>query len=522
MSTETTPIPPLRPDVGVVDRGDTPGFPAVLMDGTLEQRVRLDRLGAAVARALDRPQTLAELVARLDPALPAEERTPERVAETVAGLERLFALTDERAVRAVEERRLAERWMTAPVEEVPLLYVADARFDCTGCGGCCGGHNVGPVDDHVRERLATPAGHELLASHGLPDPPYWSGAQVSGGGGRDVSLLRSVGGWCVFLDECNRCRLHATFGGPSKPSVCQLFPFSFVLRPDGVAVSFQMECRDILNGVRTGRPLREQEDEIRRLLRLPQEIQRVRPAVPIDGMATLSYAAYATLRDELLASVATPPVHDPLAALGRLRALVEERGRPQAEGPGAQVRRLAPGELRDALHETIQDLGGQLVALRRSLVDEDGERVVRTTSLDRVLGGLSRLVPALERVVAVPRDPDACELFRLLAVNALMGEEVGSARSLRHGLTTLALRWIVARAIAVDRAHDVKRPEPTAQEHIDGLVTASFAFRSPRTRAILQKLAGPLSLVFYDHLDEVRLRAAELAAPDRRIEVYLS
>jgi hypothetical protein len=282
-----------------------------------------------------------------------------------------------------------------------------------------------------------------------------------------------------------------------------------------------MECRDFLNGVRTGRPLRAQEDELRRLLRLPQDLPRVRPAIPVDGMATLTYAAYARLRDELVAAFAGP-VADPLAALVRLRVLVEERGRPQAEGPGAQVKRLAGGELRDALHETVQQLGGQLVALRRSLVDEDGERVVRTTSLDRVLAGLSRLVPSLDRVLAPPRDPDAAELFRLLVVNALLGEEVGSARSLRHGLTTLALRWIVARAVAVDRAHDVKRPEPTAQEHIDGLVTTSFAFRSPRTRAVLQKLAGPLSLMFYDHLDEVTARAAELAAPDRRIEVYLS
>jgi len=439
----------------------------------------------------------------------------------VAGLRRLFALTDERAVQAVEERRAAERWLAVPVDEVPLIYVPDARFDCTGCGGCCGGHNVGPVDAHVRERLATPPGRAFLAEHGIPDPPYWSGAKVSGSGGADVSLLRSVGGWCVFLDGGGRCRLHAAFGGPSKPSVCQLFPFSFVLRPDGVAVSFQMECRDFLSGVRSGRPLREQEDDLRRLLRLPQELPRVRPAIPIDGMATLSYASYARLRDELVAAFAAP-VEDPMAALVRLRALVEERGRPLAEGPGAQVKRLAPAELRDAVHETVQDLGGQLVALRRSLVDQDDERVVRTTSLDRVLAGLSRLVPALDRVMAAPRDPDARELFRLLVVNALLGEEVGSARSLRHGLTTLALRWLVARAVAVDRANDVKRPEPTAQEHLDGLVTTSFAFRSPRTRAVLQKLAGPLSLVFYDHLDELRARAAELAAPDRRIEVYLS
>lgn len=525
MTEETGRIQRLRSDVAVVPREGDTAFPALLVDQTLEQRVRLDPLGASIARQLDRLQTLDELIARLDAGLPAEERARERVAETVDGLRRLFVLADARAARAVEERQRADAWLTAPPGEVPLLYAPDGRFDCTGCGGCCGGHNIGPVDRHVQERLQTDEGHAFLAQHGLPDPAWWSGAEVSGAKGA-AEIMRAAGGWCVFLDGASLCRLHGAFGGPAKPSVCQLFPITFVLRPDGVAVSLQMECRDVLAGARNGRPFAEQEGELRRLLALPQELPRVRPAVLVDGMATLPYAAYADLRDAMIAAFSRPAdevAADPVAALSRLRGMVDERGRPAAEGPAARVRRFGGvAELREALHETVQQLGGQLVQLRRSLVDEDAERVVRTTGLDRVLAGLSRLVPSLDRVLAPPRDPGARELFRLLVVNALLGEEVGSARSLRHGLTTLTLRWLLARAIAVDRAHDVKRPEPTAQEHIDGLVTASFALRSPRTRGVLQKLAVPLSLVFYDHLDDVAAYAAELAVPDRRIEVFLS
>ena len=525
MTEENARFAPIRGEIRVEERPGDAAFPAVLIDPVLEQRIKLDALGLRLVRALTEPRTRADFEALLaDESVPGEPpAAPGKIAALLGGFERLCLLDDPRAARTVAERRRTLAWLGQPAEAIPLHFLPEARFDCTGCGGCCGGHNVGPVDGHVVDHLASEEGQAFLVREGLADQElYVRNAADLGGELERVISLRTVGGWCLFLHADNRCRVHGAFGAAAKPSVCRLFPLAFVLRPDGVAVSLQVECRDILDAARVGRPLSDQKEEIRTLLGLPQDLERVRPTVLIDGLATLGYADWATLRQALLAA-AEPLDPDPVATLGTFREVVDRVGRPLAEGTPAQVERLATtAELRDTLHETVQALGRGLVELRRSLADEDERRIIRLTSLDRVLGGLSRLVPALERVLRPPQDPEARGLFRLLARNALHGEEVSASQRIRHGLTVLALRWILARAIAVDRAHDVKRPEPNAQDHIDGLVAIDFCLRSPRTRDLVHKLSHPLSLVFYDHLTDIAQHAAAIAVVDYRAEVFAS
>ena len=513
----------LREQIRVEERPGDGDFPAVLVDPVLEQRVKLDALGWQVVQQLDEPRSFDELARLVSGSSSAGDALHARLSQVVGGFRRMCLLEGERSAAAVAERRRTLAWTDAPSAEIPLHLLSDARFECTGCGGCCGGHNVGPVDGHVVDRLASSEGEAFLAAHGLADGElYVRNAADLGGEHEHIVSLRTIAGWCQFLDAGNRCLLHADFGPTGKPSVCRLFPLAFVLRPDGVAVSLQMECRDILEASRVGPPLVDQQETIRELLGLPQNLERVRPIVLIDGLATLTSADYAVLRAALLETTEAP-TPDPIRSLRALREVVDRVGRPRAEGSPAEVERLRThSELRDALHESVQRLGGELVSLRRSLAGEGDRRIVRLGSLDRVLGGLSRLVPAFDRVLRPPHDPGARSLFRLLVRNALHGEEVASSQRLRHGLTLLALRWILARAIAVDHAYDVKRPEPNAQDHVDGLVAIGFSMRSPRVRDVLAKLSGPLSLLFFDHLGDLAEAAADLAVIDRRAEIFAS
>jgi Fe-S-cluster containining protein len=99
------------------------------------------------------------------------------------------------------------------------------RHACTGCGGSCQSVGVVPLGDDERARVRRHA-----AALGVEDPIDVTGA------------LRRVGGSCVFLDAQDRCRIHATFGGTEKPSVCQQFPVVATRVGDDVRVGLDPAC----------------------------------------------------------------------------------------------------------------------------------------------------------------------------------------------------------------------------------------------------------------------------------------
>ena len=100
--------------------------------------MRLDERGAQVASLLDCEQTIEDLAARMN----AEPDAAERV---VRVFERLRLLDTEESRQFVVDAATAGSWQGAAIDTVPFLVRDDAAFTCGMCGGCCGGHNVGPV-----------------------------------------------------------------------------------------------------------------------------------------------------------------------------------------------------------------------------------------------------------------------------------------------------------------------------------------------------------------------------------------
>ena len=302
----------LRPDLSLTKASPEASQPYVLHDQILGRRLRLDATTAAVAGALDGRNTLAEVAALTG-------LNPDQLRSTLARFTRLHLLDDALSQALVAGARGILAHQTADAEDVPLVIRDDARFSCTMCGSCCGGHNVGPVMEDVLEGL-DPHAAALERETASPKGLFFS---MGGRPGEDV-LCHSVEGSCVFLDEEGLCRIHARLGAEAKPRGCRLFPYLFVTTPKGVRVSISSECRGFVEA-RAGKSLREREPELRRLLSLVPSRERVPARINARGGAVLSWGAYEALEQALHAQVeASDTSEDPTAQLLAMRQLIED------------------------------------------------------------------------------------------------------------------------------------------------------------------------------------------------------
>lgn len=64
-------------------------------------------------------------------------------------------------------------------------------------------------------------------------------------GGRYQLANRAGDGACVFLDEHNRCRIHAKFGESAKPLACRVYPFAFHPAGDAIALNLRFSCLSV-------------------------------------------------------------------------------------------------------------------------------------------------------------------------------------------------------------------------------------------------------------------------------------
>ncbi|HEY9758083.1 MAG TPA: YkgJ family cysteine cluster protein [Oculatellaceae cyanobacterium] len=153
-------------------------------------------------------------------------------------------------------------------DDSETLHIPEGlRFECTGCGNCCLQWPVPSTADD-RQRI-------IDLSHSMKH----SGTH-SGNVELPVRLFRSVDfdviksksqtfqftlekradGRCIFLSEKNRCALHEQFGAEAKPSMCQLFPYTFTEAPDGFYASVSFASTGAL--FNQGRLLSEQREHL--------------------------------------------------------------------------------------------------------------------------------------------------------------------------------------------------------------------------------------------------------------------
>lgn len=102
----------------------------------------------------------------------------------------------------------------------PLQTVPWPTHRCQGCGACCQGHWIGPLDaDFVSETSARmPELREKYPQLGDRRPFVRISPDDS------ALFLNSETGQCIFLDDELMCLLHREYGAEGKPSICRMFP----------------------------------------------------------------------------------------------------------------------------------------------------------------------------------------------------------------------------------------------------------------------------------------------------------
>lgn len=147
--------------------------------------------------------------------------------------------------------------MPLPVKSLPVVQ----HWDCHGCGDCCKTYHV-RVSDRERDRIES--------QNWFADPNL-AGVQTMV---YDASigcyrLNHQPTGACVFLDEQDRCRIHAKFGSAAKPMACRIYPFVLVPAGDHWRVGIRFACPSAAEN--KGRPLPSHLDDLREYAKLVEE-----------------------------------------------------------------------------------------------------------------------------------------------------------------------------------------------------------------------------------------------------------
>jgi lysine-N-methylase len=139
---------------------------------------------------------------------------------------------------------------------LPLsLPTIQQNWSCRSCGGCCRMHEI-IVTDAERQRIL-----DQKWTQGDGAPPGM-GAFARAGRGR-YRLANRADGACVFLNDQNRCRIHAKFGEAAKPLACRIYPFAFHPAGKKVAISLRYSCPTV--AANDGASLEEQRKDLLRL-----------------------------------------------------------------------------------------------------------------------------------------------------------------------------------------------------------------------------------------------------------------
>ncbi|TNF32255.1 MAG: YkgJ family cysteine cluster protein [Deltaproteobacteria bacterium] len=498
-------VPPLRAGVRLLPRTDAEG--ALLEDAILGRRIRLDGRGRDVALALDGPQPLAALAERLG-------GEPEPIAKAVAFFARLHLLdTDEARALAADAVALDEIERAAPAS-VPLLVREDARFTCTMCGSCCGGHNVGPVFEDILDGLAPHAADLEAATRTAKGLFFTMGAHPEAPDQAQV-LCHQTRGSCIFLMDDRRCRIHADLGGDKKPRACRIFPYELVATPRGVAVTIQRECRGFLEA-RSGKRLVDDTAALREVIALAPRLSAVRRIISLAPGRPLSWDDYQALEDALHEAVDRRP-DDACGALSAARdVLVAALG----EDPGARPPRTDVPALSADLDALVAGLLERVEAMRGAVPPPSDEVWVRAEALDHLRDALTNLRADLPRAVAPLARPDQRELFAEHLHHGLMSKALAMAPTVLAGWARLSFGWLVTMTLAIHRARQVKRRHLVAQDVMDALVITSFLWRHDDiAERVLPAFDEALVDLFVLRWPALVAAARDLPDPDRRLEL---
>lgn len=119
-----------------------------------------------------------------------------------------------------------------------FTFPANLRFECNGCGLCCG-----DTDKKTRHILLLECEAEKIADH-TRQPKHDFSVPIAGKAPYVHEMRKSGDGKCVFLKE-NRCSIY-----PLRPLICMFYPFELKPRENTELHNFDftVECPTIGKG----------------------------------------------------------------------------------------------------------------------------------------------------------------------------------------------------------------------------------------------------------------------------------
>lgn len=126
-----------------------------------------------------------------------------------------------------------------------LVLPDGINYECTGCGKCCGGWAIPMTQDDYERITAVNWGEKHdkfknqnlfreLKDYEMANTPY------------SYAIKPGVDGHCPFLVD-NLCFIHSLNGPKFKPSICQLFPYSFNQTPTGTYATISFVSMGAIN-----------------------------------------------------------------------------------------------------------------------------------------------------------------------------------------------------------------------------------------------------------------------------------
>ncbi len=217
-----------------------------------------------------------------------------------------------------------------------MPQVSGQQWSCHSCGDCCR-TLVGDLTDEERAGLDAHPWEEKLGAK-----PY---VLV----GRRAALNKRADGSCVFLDDTNRCMIHAQLGEQAKPIACRIFPFSVRRVENAWQASFRFDCPSATAS--KGKPISQYGSWLTDLAQqLSQDSQVIKPETLERGLiATQEELAIITSRLSRWVKEKKLPVHHRMIAISRVASMLYD-------AKLASVRGMKLGELLDifwqsAIHE---------------------------------------------------------------------------------------------------------------------------------------------------------------------------
>ena len=474
-------IPKLREGLRLGQLND--GAKSALLDDVLNQKVVLNDTLETVIASLKAPRTWEEL-------LEVTGLPPQKLERAITFLGQRCLLDDEAGREAARAAADILNHQTADPDTVPLIIRDEAAFSCTMCGGCCSGHNIGPVSQETIDALA-PHKAQLEEITGRREGFFFTvPIRDVAGETQDVTMCRTHHGACHFLDEDNLCSIHRHLDPVMKPRVCQLFPYEFVATPAGVEVSLTMECRGFLEA-RQGTPLSGQEDALREALKRAP-IRRIKPLISLDPSLRLSSASYLQLEGRLHDAVTRHHAR-PTETMLALREILLE----------AQICDPPDAPSRDALVGALHQFTDAMLSLVGELEDAYGGT---HDALHIRLDALSALGDSIHTLRAEPgpvfRPVQSAALRTLFTDNVhhfLMSKRLTDAPTVVDALARLFASWFIAKGLAYARAFQSKRRKLVPQDLMDALVTVNHLMRHADIKRAFTQLQPLTGYLFYQH-----------------------